>query len=497
MTHRVTKKIRIHLKQAGVAIFLVSASNTLWAQLGGGSSGPPTVQAQPAATIPNLPVSQIQGSVASGSPSPQPISLSLDEAITRGLRANLGILVRESGNATARATRLKALSALLPSVTGSMSENVQQTNLQALGIKIPFAPKIVGPFGYTDVRASASASIFDATARKNLQTADEGTKAAALSRQDSEDLVVQAISNTYFLVIADAAQIRSTSLQIEVAKALYAQALNQKEAGTGTGLDATRALVQLKSQQQLLLAQTDQLEKDKLTLARVIGLPLGQAFDLADKATDTNSPLPVLEEALPKALATRADYRSGEALVRAAQFALQAAKAQRYPALSVNGNYGAIGPNLGNSHGTFTFTGALKFNIFDGGRIRSDVDQAEAALKQRENELADLRGQIEYQIRTALLDLKSTREQVAVAAANVDLANQSLSQSRERFAGGVTTTVEIVQAQQQVAASEQSSISALYAQNLAKSSLARALGNARAGLQSLLANPEARGEQKK
>jgi outer membrane protein TolC len=425
------------------------------------------------------------------------IEFSLSDAISRGLQANLGILVRDSGSATARAARLKALSALLPSVTGSLSESAQQTNLQALGVNIPHAPKIVGPFGYTDARASASATVFDWTAFTNLRTAAEGAKAAVLSRRDAEDLVVQSVTNAYFLAIADTAQIKSISAQIEVAQALYSQALDQKAAGTGMGLDAKRALVQLKTQQQLLLAQTDQFEKDKLSLARIIGLPLGQTFRLTDEPSELLPNVPTPDAALVAALTSRADYRSLQSQVTAARFAVEAAKAERYPALSVNGNYGAIGPNLDHAHGTFTVTGSLKFNIFDAGRIRSDVDQAVAALQQRESELADLQGQIDFQIRTALLDLKSIHEQVEVAKANVEIANESLSQSRERFSAGVTNTVEIVQAQQQVAAAEQSLIAAVYSFSVARSSLTRAMGGSQTTVPASVKTEQMQGENKK
>jgi outer membrane protein TolC len=476
---------------------VAAAPLLVWAQSGAIPSGPPTAQAQQAATIPNLSSAQQQGSVPSGTASARTLPLTLDEAVERGLRANLGILVRDSGSATARAARLKALSALLPSVTGSISENAQQTNLRALGIDIPFAPKIAGPFGYTDARASASATLFDWTAFRNLKMAAQSVKAAELSAKDAETLVVQSVSNAYFLAVADTAQIQSLAAQIDVAKALYSQALDQKTAGTGMGLDATRALVQLRTQQQLLLAQTDQLEKDKLTLARLIGLPLGQAFVLTDAVSASPPDIPAPDAALRAALMARADYRGQEAQVAAARLAIEAARGERYPALSLNSNYGAIGPNLGNSHGTFAVTGALKFNIFDGGRIRSDVDQAEAALRQRENELEDLKGQIDYQIRTALFDLRSIREQVEVAKANVDLANQSLGQSRERFAAGVTNTVEIVQAQQQVAAAEQSLIAAEYSFNVARSSLNRALGGTRSAQPAAVKTEKGQGEEKK
>jgi outer membrane protein TolC len=144
--------------------------------------------------------------------------------------------------------------------------------------------------------------------------------------------------------------------------------------------------------------------------------------------------------------------------------------------VGVTGDYGAVGTTLNNSHGTFTFQAVAKFNIFDGGRISADVTQAQAALKQRQDEMADLRGQIDYQVRAALLDIQSAADQVAVARRNLDLANQTLTQAQDRFTSGVTDTIEVVQAQGSVAVANDNLISALYAHNLSKVELARALG---------------------
>jgi len=162
--------------------------------------------------------------------------------------------------------------------------------------------------------------------------------------------------------------------------------------------------------------------------------------------------------------------------VRAAETARDAARGQRYPTASVDANYGDIGTTFANSHGTFAVTGSIRFNIFDSGKIRSDVEQAEAALKQRKDALADLGGQIDFQIRAALLDLKTAADQVTVAQDNLNLANQTLTQARDRFSAGVADNIEVVQAQESVASANQSVISSIYMHNLAKVSLARAVG---------------------
>jgi outer membrane protein TolC len=188
-------------------------------------------------------------------------------------------------------------------------------------------------------------------------------------------------------------------------------------------------------------------------------------------------------EALAQAYEHRPDYQAAKARVLAAQFSLRASKAERYPTLTASGFYGDEGLRLlTNSHGVFQATGTISFNIFDGGRIRADIDESSAELRDRRNEMENLRGQIDYEVRSALLDLKSSSDQVDVARSNMDLANQSLRESRDRFTAGVTNTVEVVQAQQAVAEANDNLISAEYQYNLAKVSLARALGLAEQGV---------------
>jgi outer membrane protein TolC len=188
------------------------------------------------------------------------------------------------------------------------------------------------------------------------------------------------------------------------------------------------------------------------------------------------------DEALRTALAQRPDYQSAKKLAQAAEEALKAARAEWYPTINLDGYYGAAGPTINNSHGVFSLTGALNFNIFNGGRIRSDVEQARAALKQRSDELADLGGQIDFQVRAAFLDIQSAADQFAVAQSNLELANQTLQQARDRFTAGVADTIEVVQAQESVATANDSVISALFAHNLAKAAMARAIGMAEQGI---------------
>jgi outer membrane protein TolC len=433
---------------------------------------------------------QFQGSVARGTVSSTPLALTLHDAIDRGLKANLGLLVSDSTNESARGQRLQSLSALLPQIHAQAGETIEQLNLKTIGFNftIPGAaiPSIVGPFHYTDVRAYASWNAFDYSARKDYRSAQENKRAAQLSVADARDLVVEATASAYLQIIADASRVEAIRSQVETSQALYNRAVDQQNAGTAAGIDVLRSQVELKQQQQRLLAQQNQFDKDKLALSRVIGLPPGQEFNLSETAPFSPLTSMTQDQALIAALAQRPDYQSDQARVRAAEDAVKSARGERYPTAGVTADYGDVGPTLANSHGTFTFVGSAKVNLFDGGRISGDEIQAKAALKQRQDELADLAGEIDYQVRAAFLDIRTAADQVTVAQDNLGLANQTLAQARDRFTAGVTDNIEVVQAQESVASATDNLIAALYAHNLAKVGLARALGGAEQGIQKLV-----------
>lgn len=433
---------------------------------------------------------QFGGSVPMGTASPAPLALTLHDAIERGLKANLGLLVSASTSEISRGQRVQALSALLPEAHAEASETEEQLNLKTLGfnIRIPGVNinPISGPFHYTDVRAYASWNAFDYTTRKNYRAAGENDRAAQLSVMDARDLVVQATASAYLQIIADASRVQAIRSEVETAQALYDRTVDQQNAGTAAGIDVLRSQVELKQQQQRLRGQINQFDKDKLALSRVIGLPPGQDFNLSESAPFSPLTAFTQEQALTTALAQRPDYQSYQARVRAAEDSLSAARGERYPTGTITANYGDVGYTLASSHGTFGVVASASVNVFDGGRINADVVQAQAALKQRQDELADLAGQIDYQVRASFLDIHTAADQVAVAEDDLNLANQTLVQARDRFASGVTDNIEVVQAQESVASANDDLILALYAHNVAKIGLARALGDAEQEIQKLV-----------
>jgi outer membrane protein TolC len=427
-----------------------------------------------------------QGSVPTG-PAGAAIDLTLDGAIERGLRANLGVLESGTASDTVRAQRIQALSALLPQVTGSMMAVEEQINLKTFGFNFNFPsipalgfngiPSVVGPFHYTMAQANVSMTAFDYNKLKTLKAARERESAARLTVEDARDLVAQAVANGYLLIIADASRTDALEAQVKTAQALYERASDQKKAGVSPSIDVLRSEVELKQDEQRLLAQRNQFAKDKLALGRLIGLPPGQEFQIANQTPFARFETMPPEQADALAYRQRADYLSAKHQVAAAEQTVRAATGEWYPTVGVNGYYGDAGVTPNNSHGVFEVAGTVNFNIFDGGRIRGDIEKARAALKQSNDELADLGAQIDYQVRAALLDVKTAADQVAVARSNLDLANQTLDQARDRFVAGVTDNIEVVQAQESVASANDNLIAALYAHNVAKAALARALGS--------------------
>jgi outer membrane protein TolC len=417
-----------------------------------------------------------RGSAQRGAATAAPIELSLQEAISRGLSNNIGLLVRGTDASDARIDRMRALSALLPNVEARISQYEAQNNLTTFGIQVPGFPSVVGPFNYFDARAALSSPVFDWSLLKRAKAAAEYERAAQLSVDDGRDVVVAAVASGYFAILADIGRVDVTRSQVTLAQALFNIARDSHLAGVVPAIDELRAQVEVQKQQQTLLFVENQLAKDKLALARVIGLPSGQEFNTTDTAPYKALTESVTDELLQRAYRSRTDYQSIEAKLKASEISVHAADAARYPIVGLDANYGASGPVIGNSHGVFTIAGTLKFNIFDSGRIRAEQDAAHTQVDRRKNDLADLKGKIDFEVRNALVDLKTASDQVGIAQVARDLANQELVQARDRYVAGVGSGLELVQAEVSLANTNQDLISAAYAHNLAKVQLARAVG---------------------
>ena len=414
---------------------------------------------------------------------PGVLQLSLQDALDRGLKQNLGLLLSNESIRSARGERWTQLSKLLPNVTTQSSVVSSQIDLATLGISLPGIPSVVGPFSYFDSRAYMTQTLFDWKAINTTRSATESVESTKYTYKDARDVVILAVGFTYLQAVASEARIETADAQVKTAEALHNQASDQFKAGTSPAIDDLRARVELQTRQQQLIAARNDFAIQKLTLARVIGLAPGQQFELTDKSLYQPFEGITMEEALNRAYASRSDYQAALASKRAAEFSHRAAVAGYFPTLGFSGDYGAAGNHPAtSSHGVFDVRGTLTIPIFLGGSVKGDVLKADAQLQQARERLENLRGQIDADVRTALFNLESSAQQVTVAESNVGLAEEALTQSRDRFVAGVTDTVEVVQAQQAVASAHENYISSLYSFNYAKISLARALGLAEEGV---------------
>jgi outer membrane protein TolC len=417
---------------------------------------------------------------------PGVLPLSLQDAIDRGLKKNLGLLLSDADVRAARGQRWEQLSALLPHLSVAFFGAMSKINLAELGFSgagpVAFPPS-VGPFSFFDARVTMAQSVFDWKSITAVRAAAQSLQSAEYSYRDARDLVVLAVGYVYLQAIADEARIDTAEAQLKTARALHQQAADRVKAGTSPAIDELRAKVERQTREQQLIQAKNNFAIQKLTVARVIGLPPGQEFEFTDKSPYHAFGGLRVDDALARAYRSRADYGAALTGVRAAELSRAAAVAGYYPSLSFNGDFGAAGGNFATATSVFEVRGTLSIPLFEGGSVHGAVLQADAKLGQSRDRLENLRAQIDSDVRTALLNLQSSGEQVEVARSNIEVAEETLIQSRDRFGAGVTDTVEVVQSQEAVASAHEQFIASLYAYNFAKISLARALGAAEEGVE--------------
>jgi len=430
---------------------------------------------------------QVSGAYQGSTPDPNapqgPLTLNIEDAIRRGLRFNLGAISANASVKQLRGERLAALSKMLPNIYGTVSENGAKIDLGTQGLSpgtfgssIPL-PATVGPFHYYSALANVSEDL-SMTALHNLRQSQASADAAQMSAQDARELIVLAVSGTYLRVLASKANVVSQESQVKQAAATFKQTEHQYQAGTKASIDRNKSFVEYQTEQQRLTSLRGDLVKQNMQLARLIGLPVGQVFTLSeDLPVQVREAVP-LEEALKLAFEERSDLKAARLQLKAASEAHRASKAEYLPSLGVEGDYGLEGINPNKGVSVFQSAATVTIPIFQSGRVRADVEQADAALSQRQAEYADEKGVVELDVRQAYVDLQVATEQIAVAIENRKVAAEILTQSLDRFAAGVTNSVEVVQSQETVASAERDYVSTLFSLNLARISFARATGQA-------------------
>jgi len=458
-----------------VAATLFLSCGFAWSQVTGGSSLAPLPSAE---SVINRNTDNFAGSIPQGKATNEIIELTIDDALDRGLKYNLGLYLSDQTTAEARAARLQSLSALLPNVSGTFGEELQRLNLKSFGFKFTGFPSSVGPFGLTATQATGSWNLLDLAAIDKYRASGETVKAAQFNYRDARDTVVLTVGANYLLVIAQESRLEAAQAQLKTAQALYQLASDQETAGLAPNIDTLRARVQLQAQQEAVIQTQNDLEKQRIALTRAIGMPVHQKFRLISRVPYTPVPDIALNGAYELALATRSDYKAAQAQLRAAELRRAAAWKDRLPSVGVGGTYGVLGYTADSMAPNYTAAATLNIPIFQGGKVQADIEETAAVLKERQAQADNLKARIEQEVEDSILDLKAAAQQVEVAKTGLDLAQQVVAQSQDRFAAGVTNNVEVIQAQQQLAYANDQFIASLFGHNIAKVLLARSIGNA-------------------
>ena len=486
-----------HPRRQAFLLVLTLAASVLATQpisaQGQGPVSPAPVSPQPVRSQPlAVPPGTFLGGVPTGDRTDTVEKITVIVAISRALAHNLGVLTAEQNAGKAEGTRTKVLSELLPNINGRVGETRQTLNLAAFGFGstagTPFAnfPSIVGPFNVFDARVYLTQSVLDFAAINNHKAETHNVEAAKLTFKSARDYVIHVAGNLFVQVLAASARADAARAQEETARALHAQAVDLKQGGIIAGIDVLRAEVQLNAQSQRATNAVNEFEKTKLTLARVIGLPLGQRFELDPTLPELPVPDITLDSAVAIAYDTRPDYKAALEKVSAAEATRASIKGEAMPSVRFNADYGAIGLSPSDAQATFTVTGAVNVPIFQGNRTRGRLVEADADIRNRRAEAEDLKAAIYYEVRSAFLDLDATAKELAVAGKARDLANEQLTQARDRFAAGIASNIEVVQAQDAVASATEQFIAAQYGYELAKGGLIRGTGKSEEMLRQII-----------
>jgi outer membrane protein TolC len=453
---------------------------------------------------------QVSGPYAGSAPRvrQQPFSgkLSFREAMQRGLEYNLGTVGLATAVRQARGQAAVSRSNLLPNLSAAFRQNYLTTDIATTGIQGAIGnaiagsfgghgtplrlPNVVGPISYFDLRATLTQNLVDLTALNNYRSSRYVVQANAEAMADARDTVVLAVGASYLQVIAAKARVASEKAQLETSDAVYHQTLERRGAGLAAQLDLNQDRVRAQTERQRLATLENDLYRQKINLARLTGLPPNEDYEITDDIGYSPAPALSVDDAVRQAFAERSDLKAAEVQLKAAERTLAAARAERYPSVSVSADLGEIGTRFNQADHTYTVTGTLNIPIWQGGRVHGDIEQAQAAFDQRRAELADTRGRVESEVRNAYLDLAAATSQVELSKDNQQVTRDNLRLTQEKYETGVSDSVEVIQARQTVASADLDYITALFAHNLAKLSLARSLGGAEGHLGAYL-GPEA------
>ncbi len=424
---------------------------------------------------------------AAGAASRQILRLSLKQAVDIALspEGNTRVRIAQELIRQARTRSAQARAALLPNVDSTVSQQSQTRNLAAFGIRVQLPlpgfvfPTFVGPFNVFDARATASQTVFDLSSIRKYQAAREGISLAEAEKEAAQDQTRDQVARAYLAGLRARVDVETAQANVALSQALLKLAEDQKAAGTGTGIEVTRAKVQLANEQQRLLVARNGQTRAHLQLLRNMALDLDADVELTDRLAFEPVASTSPQEALALALKSRADWRAQQLRQESVSLSASAIRSERLPSVNLFADYGSIGTSINHAIPTRTYGFAVRIPLFDGGRRDARREEGYTQRKQEEIRTADLRAQIELEIRLALDALGSAAAQVGAAEEGRTLAESELAQAQRRLKAGVGSSIEVTDAQTRLERAEENRTQALFNFNLARIDLSSATGTIR------------------
>ena len=403
--------------------------------------------------------------------------LTLDHAVSLALKQNPTAQIAIITAAESVQDKNVARADLLPQASLSVTETAERVNVEAFfGKKFPGIPQHAGPFQIFSAGPTFSAPVFDLTLFRRYQAARETANASKADSLSTREQVILLVVSQYIGTLRAVANVQASQSRVELAQALYDQAADVQKEGVGTGIDTLRANVELQNEKQRLLEAEADRETSLFGLSRLLNLDPRQAIELGDSLSFFDTPQPEVVASIDSALAERQEWKSLQQQLKAAGLQKKASSESRLPKVDFTGNWAYLGGSSTTGIPTYNYEAAVSVPLFTGGRIHAEIVRADLEIQKLQQQEDDLRNQIALDVKTALINLDSARNQVAVANLGVQLSKEEVDQARDRFKAGVANNIEVIQAQDSLARANDNQIAALYRFNQARADYARSIG---------------------
>jgi outer membrane protein len=407
------------------------------------------------------------------------LRLTLDQAVGLALKQNPTAQIAILQAAQSEQDKNIARADLLPQANASISDEAQKVNLLAqFGGRTPFSgfPKTLGPYQVFSAGPSFGTPVFDLTLWRRYQAARNTLNSSKANSLSTREQVILLVVSQYIGTLRAVANVEASQSRVSLAQALYDQAADLQKEGVGTGIDTLRANVELQNEKQRLIeAETDR-ETSLFALSRLLNLDPRQIIELGDSLSFFDTPQREAEPSIELALAERQEWKALESQIKAAEYQKKASQDSRLPSLRFDGDFTYVGTSSNTALPTYTYQASVNMPLFTGGRIHAEIVRADLEIKRLAQQRDDLRNQIALDVKTALLNLQSARNEVQVANLGVQLSKEEVDQARDRFKAGVANNIEVIQAQDSLARANDNQIAALYRFNQARADLARSIG---------------------